>query len=193
MQESKIKVLAKHLIYNGFAKLFNYELQFKRFDGKFSPRVERELIQRKRVVAVLAVDIKRESIILVEQFRIGLLEHAANPWLVEIPAGLIDDEESDAKESAKRELLEETGLEAKNLELALEYWVSPGSSDEFVSLFYAEIDSTKVKNFSGNEEEHEDIRVLVKPFSEIFNETKQGLITNALTLIALQWFMLKNR
>ena len=86
-------------------------------------------------VGILAITPEQE-IVLVEQFRIPVQNS-----VIELPAGLVGDEEEHRSESiaetAKRELLEETGFEADNIEKLIVSPTSPGMSSELMHLFLA--------------------------------------------------------
>jgi len=86
-------------------------------------------------VGILAITPEQE-IVLIEQFRIPVQQR-----VIEIPAGLVGDEieflgESLA-ETARRELLEETGYRAETLTELLRTPTSAGMTSEFVHLFHA--------------------------------------------------------
>ena len=91
--------------------------------------------QSDAAVGILAITAEQE-IVLVEQFRIPVQRR-----VIEIPAGLVGDEiefrgESLA-ETARRELLEETGYRAETLRKLLSTPTSPGMTSEFLHLFHA--------------------------------------------------------
>jgi ADP-ribose pyrophosphatase len=86
-------------------------------------------------VGILALT-RANEIVLVEQFRIPL-----QAWVIEIPAGLVGDEEEFAGESlaetARRELLEETGYSAGTMRPLIASPTSAGMTSETTHLFYA--------------------------------------------------------
>ncbi len=88
-----------------------------------------------RAAVILAITDARE-VILVEQFRVPL----GRPC-IELPAGLIGDDDSSAGEDAAlaalRELEEETGYRATHMEPLGEFWSSPGMVSESFTLFRA--------------------------------------------------------
>jgi len=91
--------------------------------------------QSEASVGILAITPEQE-IVLVEQFRIPVQRR-----VIEIPAGLVGDEvefrgESLA-ETARRELLEETGYRAEVVTQLLSTPTSAGLTSEFVYLFHA--------------------------------------------------------
>jgi ADP-ribose pyrophosphatase len=86
-------------------------------------------------VGILAITNEQE-IILVEQFRIPMQRH-----VIEIPAGLVGDEPEFAgealSETARRELLEETGYLAGSVVPLVASPTSAGMTSEFTHLFHA--------------------------------------------------------
>ncbi|RYD39255.1 MAG: NUDIX hydrolase, partial [Verrucomicrobiaceae bacterium] len=86
-------------------------------------------------VGILAVT-PEDEIILVEQFRIPMQR-----VVIEIPAGLVGDEPEFAGESladtARRELLEETGYRAGEIVPLIASPTSAGMTSEYVHLFHA--------------------------------------------------------
>ena len=103
---------------------------YERDDWEFAERTNAE-----GVVGILALT-SQDEVILVEQFR-----HPMNASVIEIPAGLIGDEEDHRGESlaetAHRELLEETGYQAESMELLLSGPTSAGMTSEITHLFLA--------------------------------------------------------
>ncbi|HLL91142.1 MAG TPA: NUDIX hydrolase [Tepidisphaeraceae bacterium] len=86
------------------------------------------------VVGIVAVTDDRK-IVLVEQFR-----PPVNANVIELPAGLAGDGEDageDLAVAAKRELLEETGYEAREMRPVARGVSSAGMSDEVIDLFHA--------------------------------------------------------
>ena len=134
-------------------------------------------------------DPQRDCVVLIEQFRIGALDKSANPWLIELVAGLIDKDEQ-PEEVARREAVEEAGLELAELWPLTQYYPSPGGSDERVHLYVGRCDSLGAGGVHGLEEEGEDIRVLVWSLDEALAALDDGRIDNAASIIALQWLAL---
>ena len=91
-----------------------------------------------RAAAIVAIDDSEAErhVILVEQYRVPL-----GRYCLEIPAGLIGDEEGGMDESpedaARRELEEETGYRASHMELIGDFHSSPGMVTESFSLMRA--------------------------------------------------------
>jgi ADP-ribose pyrophosphatase len=65
--------------------------------------------------------------------------------------------------------------------------VSPGGSNEFLTLYIAKVDASGAGGTHGLTEEGEDIRVQAYTSEAAFALLDNGLVNNALTIIALQW------
>ncbi|MBN1960594.1 MAG: NUDIX hydrolase [Deltaproteobacteria bacterium] len=92
--------------------------------------VDLEIIRHPGAAAILPID-DQNRVVLVRQVR-----HATGGWLLEIPAGKLDDKE-EPETCARRELREETGLVAGKLTPMGVIWTTPGFTDERIWLFLA--------------------------------------------------------
>ncbi len=175
--------------FQGFYRLDRLQLKHRLFAGNMGPTISRELFVRPDAVCVLPYDPRTDSVVLVEQFRIGALDKSPEPWLLEIVAGLIDTDEEPA-EVARREAREEADLELHELLPVMTYYPSPGGSDERVYLYVGRCSTVGVGGVFGVEEEGEDIRVHVWPLADALQAVQNGSIDNAASIIALQWLAL---
>lgn len=91
---------------------------------------KREIVKHPGAVAIIAVTTEGK-IIMVEQYR-----KALERSIIEIPAGKIDAGEHHAV-TAARELAEETGYGAKDLQYVQSFATSPGFADEVIHLYVA--------------------------------------------------------
>jgi ADP-ribose pyrophosphatase len=89
-----------------------------------------EIIEHGGSVVVVPID-KDGNLLLVRQYR-----HAAQQDLLELPAGTRDENEP-FEECAAREIREETGMEAGNLQKVGNFYLAPGYSTEFMAVFLA--------------------------------------------------------
>ncbi|MBB2495327.1 NUDIX domain-containing protein [Aquipseudomonas ullengensis] len=184
-----VEIIQRESCFRGFYKLDRLHLRHRQFSGEMGPQLSRELFVRHDAVCVLPYDPQRDCVVLIEQFRVGAMEKTANPWLLELVAGLIDkDEEPD--EVARREAIEEANLTLGALWPITTYFPSPGGSDERVYLYVARCDSQGAGGVHGLAEEGEDIRVHVWPLEDALQAVKDGRINNAASIIALQWLAL---
>jgi len=189
MTKDDVKILEERTLHQGFLLVKEYHLQHKLFAGGWTERFTREIIKRQSAAAVLPYDPILDKIVLIEQFRIGGLEKTQNPWFIEIVAGLLEAGES-PEELVYREAIEEAGVVLQDLLPICDYLVSPGASDEHITLFCGKVDASNAGGIHGLPEEHEDIRVSVVSSSEAFDMVRQGKIKNAVCIIALQWLQL---
>lgn len=174
--------------YTGFHRFRVIRLRHRRFDGDWSAPLTRELFVPRDAVGVLLYDPQRASVVLVEQFRIGCYREA-NPWALEIVAGIIEEGEQ-PEDVALRESVEEAGCEITSLLKITRYFSSPGNNSEQLHLFAGRVDSTKARPFAGLADEHEDIRVHVLPLVDAVALLAAGKIVNSHAIIALQWLQL---
>ena len=175
--------------HKGFYQLDRVHLRHELFAGGMSREINRELFVRHDAVCVLPYDPQHDRVVLIEQFRVGALSKTDNPWLIELVAGLIDTDEQ-PEEVAHREAQEEAGLEFTGLWPMLKYFPSPGASTEYVHLYLGRCDSTGAGGLHGLLEEAEDIRVTVWDFEDALQAVRDGRISNAASIIALQWLAL---
>jgi ADP-ribose pyrophosphatase len=175
--------------FKGFYKLDKFFLRHELFAGGMGKEISRELFVRHDAVCVLPYDAKRDEVVLIEQFRVGAVEKTANPWLIELVAGLIDKDEQ-PEEVAHREAQEEANIVFSGLWPITKYFPSPGGSDEYVHLYLGRCESEGAGGLHGLESEGEDIRVTIWSFDDALQAVRDGRIMNASTIIALQWLAL---
>lgn len=113
-------------------------------------------------VGILALTPENE-VVLVEQMRVPV-----GGRVIEIPAGLVGDEPGHRGEpleqTARRELLEETGYRAGKMEFLIRSPSTPGLAREFMNIFLA-TELTRETEGGGNDAE--DIVVHHVPLAEI--------------------------
>ena len=181
-----VEVLGREVVHDGCFRLDRYRLRHRQFTGGFGPALEREILERGRVAAVLPVDPVRDRVVLIEQFRPGAWAAGRNPWLLECVAGIIESGET-PEEMARREAHEEAGCIVTDLVPVASFLTSPGASTETVRLFCGRVDSEGAGGLHGLAEEGEDIRVEVMAVEDAVALLDEGGIVNAKTIIALQW------
>ena len=188
-RDDDVEVVEREACFRGFYQLDRLHLRHRLFAGGMGKLISRELFVRHDAVCVLPYDPQRDCVVLIEQFRVGALDKSLNPWLIELVAGLIDKDEQ-PEQVARREAVEEAGLELAELWPLTQYYPSPGGSDERVHLYVGRCDSRGAGGVHGLEDEGEDIRVLVWSLDEALAAVANGRIDNAASIIALQWLAL---
>ena len=166
-----------------------FRFRHRLFSGEWSEVRSYDVLRRGRAVAIVLYDPDRDSVVLVEQFRLPALLAGSSPWQIEAAAGMIDSDET-PEAVALRETREETGLSLIGEPIRIQrYLPSAGGSDESLVLFCGRVDSTLAAGVHGLEEEHEDIRVVVKTIAEIEALLDSGAVENGHTLVALYWLL----
>lgn len=125
-------------------------------------------------IGIVALD-DEKNICLVGQYRFPLNQYS---WEIPEGGGPLG---IDPLESAKRELLEETGLKASSWEKLLEMHLSNSVSDELGILYLA----TELTQHQAMPEETEELVVKKLPFQQAFEMLERGEITDSLTVVAL--------
>ncbi len=185
----RVKISKHQAVYDGYVTVEEYYFQHHLFSGGMSRKIRRELVERGEAVAVLAIDPKREKLVMIEQFRIGALAAGADPWSLEIVAGIIEPGES-AETVVKREMEEETGCQIEQLLFITDYLSTPGVSSERIHLYCGITDSRQANGIHGVVSEGEDIRVFCVDFDAVTLTLNNPRACNGLTIIALQWLLL---
>jgi len=183
------KIISKKNIYKGFFEMNKLEFTHKKHDGTWSDSVQREVFGGAQVSTLLPYDPKKQEIILIQQFRAGIISKHKDSYLYEIVAGIIDKNE-DPEKTAVRECFEETGCKVNKILPILNYFPSPGASESHYHLYLGEVDSFEGTRIKGLKNENEDILVSSFKVEKVRSMLKNNLIKNGLTLIALQWFFL---
>ena len=146
--------------------------RFRHDDGEV---VDREVVSHPGAVAVVAHD--GEHVWLVRQPR-----EAVDDYVLELPAGKLDEEGEDALATAKRELAEEIGKAAKTWTHLTTFYASPGFSDEEIHVYLA----TDLYDEQADTDENERIQIVKVPLGELDDVIRDNL--DAKTLVGLLWF-----
>jgi ADP-ribose pyrophosphatase len=140
----------------------------------------RELVEHPGSVVIVPVT-SDGNVLFIRQFR-----YATGDYLLELPAGLIDEGE-DPLTSAKRELLEETSHEAGSMRQLCTTYISPGYTEEVTTIFLAE-NCTPVEY---EDDQDEPIQMLYVPLEEIPGMLMAGSETvgDAQTMLGMLWLV----
>jgi 8-oxo-dGTP pyrophosphatase MutT (NUDIX family) len=130
---------------------------------------------KKIAVGALALDADLNTY-LVGQYRFPLDQYS---W--EIPEGGVEQNE-DPLVAMKRELLEEAGLIAGAWREILTMHLSNSVSDELAILYLA----TQLQKREASPEDTEQLAIKKIPFAEAYNMVEDGLITDSISVAAIQ-------
>jgi ADP-ribose pyrophosphatase len=183
-----VEIISKETLFKGFFKMVKYRFKHRLFAGGWSSAIDREMFERGHAAAILPYDPVRDEVVIIEQIRVGALEHSS-PWQLEIVAGIIDPGES-AEDVVRRESIEEAGVEVGRIGKITSYYPSSGGCSEMLDVFVGEVDASTAQGIHGLDYEGEDIRVTVMSREEAYQQVKNGKIENGATIIALQWLEL---
>ena len=142
-------------------------------------RFSRLVVEHPGAVVVLAVDDEGRVLVL-RQYR-----HAASHRFVELPAGLLDKPGEDPLEAARRELLEETGLEAGRWQHLTTVHNSPGFTSERIALFLAEDLRPGERDEFTPEHEEADMTMHWVGLDDLLSAVLEGRVTDGPLLIAV--------
>ena len=175
--------------FSRFLRVDVVRFRHRLFSGEWSGERIYDVLRRGDAVAIMLYDPDRDSVVLVEQFRLPALYAGLSPWQIEPVAGLVDKDES-YEAVARRESQEEAGVQPIGELIPIQrYMPSPGDSDEAVMLFCGRVDSCGAAGIHGLPEEHEDIRVVVKTVPELEAMVEAGQIETGHTLIGCYWLL----
>ena len=140
---------------------------------------EREIVRHSDAVGIVVL--QGDDVVLIEQYR-----HPLGRKILEIPAGKLDVEGEPAEAAARRELLEEVGLQAEDLQPLTTFANSSGWTDETTTVYLA-MDATPAERPPDFVAAHEeaDLHVVRMPLAEALARTESGEITDAKTVIGL--------
>lgn len=164
------KSISQEYIYKG--KTINLKVEKVRLpNGK---EAKREIVEHPGAVAIIPF-ISEDKIIILEQYR-----RAIEEIILEIPAGKLHKGE-DLESCARRELEEETGYKAKEMQYLGRLAMAPGFADEIIYLYSAK----ELYRGSVNLDEDEFVNIKEMSIEEIKEAVKNNKIIDAKTIAAL--------
>lgn len=189
LDNSDVEIVDRRECHRRFLRVDLLTLKHRRHEGGWIGPMERELLVKNQAVGVLLYDPGRDEIVMVRQFRVGVMEDKSSPWLLELVAGMVDKDET-LEEVASRESQEEANLLPRDLIRIADYYNSPGTSNERVILFCGRVDAGQAGGVFGLDEEFEDIEVVTLSCDQASEAVRDGTIDNAMSIIAIQWLLL---
>ncbi|GAA1734455.1 NUDIX hydrolase [Aeromicrobium alkaliterrae] len=140
----------------------------------------RAVVQPRGAVGVIALD-DDDRILLVAQYR-----HPVGRRMIELPAGILDVEGEDPRDTAARELAEEADVQAEHWEHHLVIRSSPGYTSEALTVFRATgLSPVPEDQRTKREAEEADMEQWWLPFADAVAAVLDGRISNGLAIGAI--------
>lgn len=144
---------------------------------KSGERHQREVVIHPGAVVILPL-LSDESIVFIKNYRI-----ATGEVLIELPAGTKENNEQPV-DTAKRELIEETGFECTSIEPLNHFYTSPGFCNEMMYAYLA-----KDLHYLGQKlDASEEIEIEVLTIDQAVKNIKNGIIKDGKTIAAFLYF-----
>ncbi len=187
-EKAKAEIVGEETLADQWTRLSTFEVDYTDSRGE-KHRLKREIYHRTPAACILLYDPKRETVVLVRQYRLPAHLVGEPVWMIEVPAGLLDGDHPEA--AIRREAMEETGFRVRDVRFLFKAMTSPGSSTEIIHFFAALIDtSDRIADGGGLAEEHEDIEVMEVRLSQAMAMIESGDVCDAKTIMLLQWAVL---
>lgn len=188
MQPDDVELIARRDPYAAFFAVEEYHLRHRRFDGAMGAELDRAAFITCDAATVLPYDPQRDTVLLVEQFRMGPYARGdAQCWSLEAIAGRIDAGET-PEETLRREAREEAGLELGALHHCFNYYPSPGAVTEYIYTYVALADlPDSAAGLGGLMSEGEDIRAHVIAFDRLMALLDSGELENGPLITSALW------
>lgn len=171
------KLIKKEIKYSG-RRFKVIQKLYERQDGL---EIVRDCVEPGDAVIIIAVN-ENEEIIFIEQYR-ETIEKVA----LELPAGMVDFGE-DPKDAAKRELEEETGIKATNIEYLTSCFISAGYTSEKIHVYLARDFEYGIQHLDETEEILAIRKIHIEDCMKMILEDK---IEHASVYIAVQTYYYK--
>ncbi|CAN5155099.1 NUDIX domain-containing protein [soil metagenome] len=156
---------------------------YQRRDGTWQTQ-SRETYDRGNGATILLYDPDRRTIILTRQFRFPAFVNGCTDFLIETPAGLLDDVTPEERIRAETE--EETGYRISDVRKVFEAYMSPGSVTEKLYFFVGRYGPhDRISGGGGNASEGEDIEVLEIGIGEALDMVRTGVIRDGKTIMLI--------
>lgn len=185
----EIRIESVTKLAHNWGRFDDYHVSHIRRDGT-RQTVRREVYDHGSAAAVLLYAPGPGTVILTRQFRLPPHLNGDPAWLIEAPAGLLDGEPPAV--AARREAIEETGYEPRDLVFLFDAYMSPGAVTEKCACYLAEYTPGEMVGEGGGlASEGEDIEVFELEFEVALRMIGSGEIADAKTILMLQALALK--
>lgn len=88
-EKAGVAIVAQTTLSKGWTELSSYDIDYTASDGA-THRLKREIYHRTPAATILLYDPRKETVVLVRQFRLAAHLNGDPGWMIETPAGLLD-------------------------------------------------------------------------------------------------------
>ena len=181
---NRVKNISTTLLSDYWARLTNVSYEYQRGDGQWQHQ-EREVYNRGDGAAILLYNLDLRTVVLIRQFRMPVYLDDKCGFLIEVPAGVLEQE--DPEQTIRSETEQETGYRVSDIVKLFSAYVSPGSITERIHYYNASYTSEqRISAGGGLDSEGEDIEVMEVAFDDAMAWIKSGQIQDAKTILLLQ-------
>lgn len=186
MKNPKITIQKTELLSDNWYILNKVTFDYNK-DSDVPETQVREVYDRGNGAVILLYNSAKKTVVLTRQFRLPTyLNGNTSGMLIEACAGMLD--EDNPIDCIIRETEEETGYRLSSVKKVFQSYMSPGAVTEILHFFIGEYQpEMKVSEGGGLAEEHENIEVLEYSFNEAYQMIASGEITDAKTIMLLQY------
>lgn len=165
-----------------------YHATFAGADGK-TVEQQRDVLRAGQVAAVVPIDLSRDEIVLIRQFRLPVHLGNGRGDIVETVAGRVEPGEG-PRAAAQRECTEEIGVSPTKLVELFRYFPTPGITDEEIIVYLGAVDASTVREGSAATVDGEQLYLMRVSIDAALSALDGGYMHNGPLLIALQWLAL---
>lgn len=180
----RIRPVSRCVLSDQWARLEQVTFDYRRDDGQWQTQ-QREIYHRGHGAAILLYNIDLRSIVLTRQFRYPAYSQGQSGFLLEVPAGIVENDDPAA--TIRAETAQETGYLIGEPDFLFKAFVSPGSVTEQIFYFSAEYRNEQREGLGGGlRDEGEDIQVLEMSIEKAVSLVKDGGVVDAKTILLIQ-------
>lgn len=187
--KDRIKIEKNEILSKYKFTLKKITFQYQKQDGTWQTQI-REMYDKGNGATILLYNREQRTVILTRQFRMPVFDHESESgMLIEACAGILD--EDNPEDCIKRETLEETGYQIKDIQKIFEAYMCPGAVTELLHFYIAEYSNAmKINSGGGLEHEEEEIEVLEIDFDQAIQMIENGTIKDGKTIMLLHYLKL---
>jgi len=180
----RVKILDTIILSDAWALLSKTSFEYLRSNGQWQYQ-EREVYNRGDGAAILLHNLEQRTVMLIKQFRLPVFLDDNNGFLIEVPAGVL--EQNNPEQTIRSETEQETGYRVSDISPLFSAYVSPGSITERIHYYHASYTADqRVSQGGGLDGEGKNIEVMEVAFDDAMNWITTGQIQDSKTVLLLQ-------